>query len=152
MWLVIHRAWCITRRAVQHCGFLNDNNACEFSWRLFVITNGTKNRSDCLALKGIFRPDGVNSCDILKKRTCLLQWRVSLRTLRPLTLNEITGIFAPRGSALTPASRVLLGRLIYFFSYSRNSPHFIETEGSEPCLRQFATCPHSEPYESSPRS
>jgi hypothetical protein len=73
-----------------------------------------------------------------------------MRTLRPLNLNNITGIFVPRRAAVTPASRVLLGGLIYFFSYLRNFPHFIETEGSEPCLRQFAACPHSEPYESSP--
>jgi hypothetical protein len=30
-------------------------------------------------------------------------------------------------------------------SYSRNSPHFMETEGSSPQLQDPATCPYPEP-------
>jgi len=36
------------------------------------------------------------------------------------------------------------------FSQSRNSPHFIETEGSLPHSQMPATCPYPEPAQSSP--
>jgi len=42
---------------------------------------------------------------------------------------------------LTPWSRVLLEKLT-FLSLSRNSPHFMEPEGSLPYLREPATCPY----------
>jgi len=37
-------------------------------------------------------------------------------------------------------------------SYSRNSPHFIKTDGELPCSLEFATCSCLEPAQSSSRS
>jgi hypothetical protein len=37
-----------------------------------------------------------------------------------------------------------------FLNYSRNSPHFMEPEGSLPHSQQPATCPYPEPVQPSP--
>ena len=50
---------------------------------------------------------------------------------------------------LTPWSRVLLEKLTSF-QHSRNSPHFMEPEGSLPHSQVPATCPYPEPARSSP--
>jgi len=50
--------------------------------------------------------------------------------------------------SLTPRSTVLLQKLIIF--QSRNSPHFMEPEGSLPHSQVPATCPYPEPARSSP--
>ena len=52
---------------------------------------------------------------------------------------------------LTPQSTVLLEKLIGFCSYSRNSPHFMEPEGSSPYSQLPATCPYPEPTIQSPQ-
>jgi hypothetical protein len=49
---------------------------------------------------------------------------------------------------LSPWSRVLLEKLTG--SQSRNSPHFMETEGSLPHSQVPATCPYPEPDQSRP--
>ena len=49
---------------------------------------------------------------------------------------------------LTPCIRVLLEKPV--FSYSRNSPHFTETEGSLPHSQLPASFPYPEPARSSP--
>ena len=51
---------------------------------------------------------------------------------------------------LTPWTRVLPEKLTGPFSYSRNSPHFMEPEVSLPHSQQPATCPYPEPDRSSP--
>ena len=43
-------------------------------------------------------------------------------------------------------------RSLHVLSYSRNSPHFIEPEGSLPHLQVPATCPYPEPQQSIPCS
>jgi len=50
---------------------------------------------------------------------------------------------------LTPWSRVLLEKLPVF-NYSRNSPHFMESEGSLQHSQVHATCPYPEPDGSNP--
>jgi len=49
---------------------------------------------------------------------------------------------------LTARSRILLEHLTG--SQSRNSPYFMEAEGSLPRLQMLATCPYPEPYKSKP--
>jgi hypothetical protein len=51
---------------------------------------------------------------------------------------------------LTPWSRVLLEKLTSFRSKPRNSPHFMEPEGSLPYSLVLATCPYTELTPSSP--
>jgi hypothetical protein len=84
MWLTICHAWRIAHRTLLRCSFLKGNNVCDFTWRLFRKTNGTENSSDCLVSKGTLGigegpkqsccglccPGGVNSREVLKKRTC----------------------------------------------------------------------------------
>jgi hypothetical protein len=51
-------------------------------------------------------------------------------------------------TVLTPWSRVL--EKLNGFSKSRNSPHFMEPEGTLACLQVTVTCPYPEPDQSSP--
>jgi hypothetical protein len=60
--------------------------------------------------------------------------------------------------SLSPCSLILLHtaesfqRSYQVFSYSRNSPHFMEPEGLLPQSQVPATCPYPEPARSSPQS
>jgi len=63
--------------------------------------------------------------------------------------NSWRSIRNPFTFLLTPWSRVLLEKL-RDIRWSRNSPHFMEPEGTLPQLQAPATCPYPEPAQSSP--
>ena len=63
---------------------------------------------------------------------------------------DVVKLFIHDTNLLTPYSRVLLEKLTGSVSQSRNSPHFMEPEGSVAHSQVPATCPCPEPTRSSP--
>ena len=71
-----------------------------------------------------------------------------MNAFNPIFIYSVTDLLTDFIDLLIPCSRVLLEKLTC--TQSRNSPHFMEAEGSLPHSQVPATCPYPEPARSSP--